>query len=86
MDTETGVVLLGENTILWAGDVVRRSGRVMDVPVGNALIRPYGQRLRAAPQWLKGPIVCSTRFPIERPAPEIMNRARYRYLCKLASK
>ena len=69
-----GVVLLGESSDLEAGTEVTRTGRVMDVPVGERLlgraINPLGQPLDAA-----GPINSTTRLPIERPAPHIMDRA-----------
>jgi F-type H+-transporting ATPase subunit alpha len=71
---EIGVVLLGDYAQIQSGDEVRRSGRVMDVGVGEALlgrvIDPLGRPLdgRAAP-------ATSKRLPIERPAPTIMDRA-----------
>ena len=73
-EDEIGVVLLGECEHLHAGDEVERTGRVMDVPVGDGLIGrvidPLGGPLDG-----KGPVVSSQRLPIERPAPPIMNRA-----------
>ncbi len=71
---EIGVVLLGEHWLLQAGDEVERTGRVVDVPVGQELtgrvIDPLGRSLdgRPAPR-------ASRRLPIERPAPAIMDRA-----------
>src|SRR4030042_1719017 len=71
---EIGVVLLGEYWHLQAGDEVQRTGRVMDVAVGNGLlgrvISPLGRPLDDG-----GPVSSSTRLPIERPAPPIMDRA-----------
>ncbi|MEO7158533.1 MAG: F0F1 ATP synthase subunit alpha, partial [Vicinamibacterales bacterium] len=71
---EIGVVLLGEYSHLHAGDEVERTGRVMDVAVGEGLlgrvIDPLGRSLDGS-----GPVVGSTRLPIERPAPAIMDRA-----------
>jgi F-type H+/Na+-transporting ATPase subunit alpha len=68
-----GVVLLGNNQGLQAGDVVRRTGRVMDVPVAQALlgrvIDPLGRALDGA-----GTLVTAERRPIERSAPAIMDR------------
>lgn len=71
---EVGVVLLGNYWQLQAGDLVSRTGRVMDVGVGEALlgrvIDPLGQPLDG------GDVpVCRQRLPIERPAPPIMDRA-----------
>ncbi len=71
---ELGVVLLGEYWHLQAGDEVRRTGRVMDVAVGPALlgrvIDPLGQPLDGL-----GPVDAMARLPIERPAAAIMDRA-----------
>lgn len=73
-EDEVGAVLLGDYGRLRAGDRVARTGRVMDVAVGDALlgrvIDPLGQPLdgAAAPR-------TSARLPIERPAPAIMDRA-----------
>jgi F-type H+/Na+-transporting ATPase subunit alpha len=71
---EIGVVLLGEYWHLQAGDEVVRTGRVMDVAVGEALlgriIDPLGRPLDGA-----GPVNSHDRLPIERPAPSIMDRA-----------
>jgi F-type H+-transporting ATPase subunit alpha len=71
---EIGVVLLGDYWHLQAGDEVWRTGRVMDVAVGEELIGrlidPLGRPLDG-----KGPIASSRRLPIERPSPPIMDRA-----------
>lgn len=73
-EDEIGVILLGKDSMLKAGDEVQRTGRVMDIPVGNALIGrvidPLGQAMDE-----KGPLVCSDRLPIERPAHAIMDRS-----------
>ena len=71
---DIGVVLLGEYVHLHAGDEVRRTGRVMDVAVGDGLlgrvIDPLGRPLDG-----RGPVASDKRLPIERPAPPIMDRA-----------
>lgn len=69
-----GVVLLGQTDAIHAGSKVFRTGRVMDVPVGQALI---GRVIDATGSPLdgRGPIRAGQRLPIERPAPPIMNRA-----------
>src|SRR6202167_3287210 len=73
-ETEIGVVLLGDYWQLQAGDEVERTGRVMDVGVGDALlgrvIDPLGRALDG-----KSSVVGGQRLPIERPAPPIMQRA-----------
>jgi len=71
---EIGVVLLGEYWHLHTGDEVQRTGRVMDVAVGDGLlgrvIDPLGRPLDG-----NGPVTASERLPIERPAAPIMDRA-----------
>ena len=71
---EIGVVLLGEYWHLHAGDEVQRTGRVMDVAVGDGLlgrvIDPLGRPLDG-----NGPVSSSKRLPLERPAAPIMDRA-----------
>jgi len=71
---EIGVVLLGDYQHLRAGDEVERTGRVMDVAVGDSLlgrvIDPLGRPLDGA-----GAVISDRRLPIERPAPPIMDRA-----------
>ena len=71
---EIGVVLLGDYAHLHAGDEVKRTGRVMDVAVGEGLlgrvIDPLGRPLDG-----KGPVASDQRLPIERPAAQIMDRA-----------
>jgi F-type H+-transporting ATPase subunit alpha len=73
-EDEIGVVLLGEYENLHAGDEVERTGRVMDVGVGDGLlgrvIDPLGRPLDG-----NGPVAASERLPIERPAAPIMDRA-----------
>ncbi len=73
-EDEIGVVLLGDCEHLHAGAEVERTGRVMDVPVGDGLlgrvIDPLGGPLDG-----KGPVASSERLPIERPARPIMDRA-----------
>jgi F-type H+-transporting ATPase subunit alpha len=72
-ETEIGVVLLGDYWHLSAGDEVHRTGRVMDVAVGNELIGrvidPLGRPLDAKPL-----LNLYERMPIERAAPAIMAR------------
>jgi len=72
-ENEVGVVLLGGYEDLHAGDEVQRTGRVMDVMVGDALlgrvIDPLGKPLDG-----KAPVADEKRLPVERPAPPIMDR------------
>ena len=73
-EAELGVVLLGDDSGLHAGDEVRRTGRVMDVAVGDGLlgriIDPLGRPLDGL-----GPVPSTERLPIERPSAAIMARA-----------
>jgi len=73
-EDEIGVVLLGDFAHLNAGDEVTRTGRVMDIIVGEGLlgrvIDPLGRPLDG-----KGPVAAQHRRPIERSAPAIMDRA-----------
>ena len=73
-EDDIGVVLLGDYANLHAGDRVERTGRVMDVPVGDGLlgrvIDPLGRPLDD-----KGALASRARLPIERPAAAIMDRA-----------
>ena len=73
-EDKIGVVLLGEYQELHAGDEVERTGRVMDVAVGDELlgrvINPLGRPLDG-----QGPVVTGKRLPIERPAAPIMDRS-----------
>jgi F-type H+-transporting ATPase subunit alpha len=71
---EIGVILLGEYQNLHAGDEVERTGRVMDVAVGDGLL---GRVIDALGKPLdgKGPVAADKRVPVERPAPAIMDRA-----------
>ena len=71
---EVGVILLEHSRVLKAGDEVYRTGRVLDVPVGNSLlgrvITPTGRPLD-----LQGRIATQQRWPVEQEAPSIMDRA-----------
>lgn len=71
---ELGVVLLRNYWDLHAGDDVHRTGKVMDICVGEGLlgriIDPLGRPLDD-----KGSLSTTERYPIERPARPIMDRA-----------
>jgi len=72
-ESQVGVVLLGEYTEIREGDEVRRTGRIMEVPVGDALV---GRVVNALAQPIdgKGAIVSEHRFPVERLAPGVVER------------
>jgi F-type H+-transporting ATPase subunit alpha len=69
-----GCVLLGQDSMIHEGDPVRRTGKIMSVPVGNALIgrvvNPLGQPLDG-----KGPIKTDKTRPIEVVAPGVIERS-----------
>ncbi len=71
---EVGVILLDEEEEISAGAVVRRTGRVLDTPVGETLL---GRVIDGVGRPLDGlgPIHARHRLPVERPAPAIMERA-----------
>ena len=73
-EDEIGVILLGEYADMHAGDEVERTGRVMDVAVGEGLLGRVIDGL-GKPLDGKGAIAADQRLPVERPAPAIMDRA-----------
>ena len=68
-----GGVILGGETLVKEGDTVRRTGRIMQVPVGDAMI---GRVVNALGQPIdgKGPIATTETRPVEYPAPGIADR------------
>lgn len=68
-----GAVLMGEDTLIKEGDQVKRTGKVIQVPVGEALIgrviTPLGEPLDD-----KGPIETSEFRPVEFKAPGVIRR------------
>jgi F-type H+/Na+-transporting ATPase subunit alpha len=73
---DVGVVLLSSDAGVRAGTEVARTGRVLDVPVGDALlgrvVDPLGRRATA------GPVRGARRWPVERPAAPIVARSAVR--------
>jgi len=71
---EVGVIMLGSGKNITSGDRVRRTGRVVDIPVGEGLL---GRVIDAAAQPLDnlGPVSFAERRPVEREAPPIMVRS-----------
>ena len=72
-DTNVGIVILGPTTDIKEGDEVRRTGRVMDVPVGEELIGRVVDSL-GQPVDGRGPVNTTKRRPIESPAVGVMGR------------
>lgn len=72
-ENNVGIVILGPFTEIREGDEVRRTGRIMQVPVGEELlgrvVNPLGQAIDGL-----GTIETSKSRPIESPAPGVMDR------------
>ena len=70
---EIGCVLLGPERGIEAGDLVERTGRVVEVPVGDALA---GRVVNALGEPIddKGPIESEQRHPVEAEAPNVLDR------------
>ncbi|TRY16459.1 F0F1 ATP synthase subunit alpha, partial [Tessaracoccus rhinocerotis] len=71
-EDNVGIVILGPSDDIKEGDEVKRTGRIMEVPVGEELIgrvvNPLGQPIDG-----KGPINTSKTRPIESPATGVMD-------------
>src|SRR5512142_3146775 len=72
-EDQVGAVLLGDYTEIKEGDTVKRTGRIMSVPAGDALI---GRVVDAPGQPIddKGPITATQYNPVERIAPGVIDR------------
>lgn len=68
-----GAVILGDYTKIKEGDTVKRTGKIMSVPVGENMI---GRVVNALGQAVdgKGDIDTKTEYPVERIAPGVMTR------------
>src|SRR5512138_754855 len=72
-EESVGAVLLGEYREIREGDIVKRTGRIISVPVGEELV---GRVVNALGQPIdeKGPITTKTYLPVERIAPGVVAR------------
>jgi len=72
-DDNVGCVLMGEVHLIQEGDEVRRTRRILDIPVGPGLVGrvvdPIGRPVDG-----KGPIDFTERYPLERTAPGVVYR------------
>lgn len=72
-ENNVGIIILGPYTDIREGDEVRRTGRIMEVPVGEELlgrvVNPLGQPVDG-----QGPLGTNKTRPIESPAPGVMDR------------
>jgi len=74
LEEETvGAMILGDATTIKEGDTVKRTGKILSVPVGDSLIGrvvdPLGRPLDG-----KGPIKASAQYPVEKIAPGVLAR------------
>jgi F-type H+-transporting ATPase subunit alpha len=72
-EDQVGVVLLGDYTEIKEGDEVKRTGRIISVPVGDAMIGRVVDSL-GRPIDDKGPVSTSEFIPVERIAPGVIER------------
>jgi F-type H+-transporting ATPase subunit alpha len=72
-EDKVGVVLFGDFQAVMEGDLVKRTGRIMQVPVGDAMIGRVVNAL-GLPIDERGPIMTDEFNPIERMAPGIVDR------------
>src|SRR5947209_5771655 len=72
-EDNVGCIIMGSDTQIQEGDIVKRTGRIIDVPVGEALV---GRVVNALGQPIdgKGPIVAERRRLIETHAPGVVDR------------
>jgi F-type H+-transporting ATPase subunit alpha len=72
-DDNVGCVLMGEVHYIKEGDEVKRTGRILDIPVGpnmvGRVVDPLGRPLDG-----KGPVDTTERYPLERTAPGVVYR------------
>src|SRR4029077_15443963 len=72
-ETEVGAILLGDTTQVMEGDEAKTTGKLLQVPVGKALlgrvVNTIGQPLDG-----KGPIKTETFYPLEKIAPGVIKR------------
>jgi len=72
-EDQVGSVLLGDYTLIKEGDEVRRTRRIMSVPVGDEMI---GRVVNALGEPIdgKGPVLTKEFYPVERLAPGVVER------------
>src|SRR5580765_3814625 len=73
-EESVGAVLLGRSSQIKEGDIVKRTGRIISVPVGEGVL---GRVVNALGQPIdgKGPIAAEKSMPIERLAPGVVDRS-----------
>ncbi|MBA2743538.1 MAG: F0F1 ATP synthase subunit alpha, partial [Chthoniobacterales bacterium] len=72
-ETEVGAIILGDTTRVMEGDEARTTGKLLQVPVGKALlgrvVNTIGEPLDG-----KGPINAEASYPLEKIAPGVIKR------------
>ena len=72
-EDSVGVVLFGDSSFVKEGDIAKRTGKIVEVPIGDNLlgrvVNPLGQPMDG-----KGAINSSTTYPVERKALGVMQR------------
>src|SRR5439155_25942708 len=72
-ETEVGAIILGDYTKIAEGDEVRTTGKLLQVPVGKAMLGRVVDAL-GQPVDGKGPIKSEVAYPVEKIAPGIIKR------------
>ncbi|MBI4337061.1 MAG: F0F1 ATP synthase subunit alpha [Chloroflexi bacterium] len=72
-EDSVGAVILGDDTKIKEGDTVRTTGRIVEVPVGDALVGRVVDAL-GRPRDGKGPVKATKTRPVERVAPDVTTR------------
>jgi F-type H+-transporting ATPase subunit alpha len=72
-ETEVGVVIMGDYTLLQEGDEVHATGKLLQVPIGKGLLGRVVNVL-GEPVDGKGPIKSDISYPVEKMAPGIIRR------------
>ena len=72
-EDSVGIVLFGDSSLVKEGDIAKRTGKIVEVPIGEALlgrvVNPLGQPIDG-----KGSISTATTYPVERKAEGVMQR------------
>jgi len=74
-ETEVGAILLGETTKVSEGDEVKTTGKLLQVPVGKALLGRVVNTI-GLPLDDKGPIKTETFYPLEKKSPRALSSRR----------
>ncbi len=72
-EDSVGIVLFGDSSLVKEGDIAKRTGKIVEVPIGDTLlsrvVNPLGQPMDG-----KGSITNTTTYPVERKALGVMQR------------